>query len=152
MNHPNDIQIFELFECTNNFNELKNRMIALMHKTAFFLRQTTRLPVEVLPAGGGGCTQAFIPRSFQQQSIPAASWSFQKEGVSSCGPLGGSSFCYPCGVLPAGGCGLMQLLIYCCPSASWERSHGTPHPPWTDWLTDKHVWKHYLPANYVCGR
>ena len=39
-------------------------------------------------------------------------------------------------------------------SASWAKF--TCPPPdkvgQKDWLTDKHVWKHYLHASYVCGR
>ena len=49
------------------------------------------------------------------------------------------------------------MLLYTtkeCPSASWAKFTWDPPPPpqsWMDRLTDKHDWKHYLPAHYVCG-
>ena len=67
------------------------------YKTAFFLRQTAHLPVEVLSAGGGG-TQAFIPRSFQQQSFSAGPFG---EGVP--GSLLLRSFQQSFPVRPSGG-------------------------------------------------
>ena len=49
------------------------------------------------------------------------------------------------------------MLLYTaieCPSVSWAKFTWGPPPPLppslTDWKTN--VWKHYLPAHYVCGR
>ena len=47
---------------------------------------------------------------------------------------------------PTDGSGLMQLLIYCCPSASWERSHGTPE---LNRLTDRQTWLKTLPSRIL---
>ena len=80
---------------------------------------------------------ALLPRSFQQ-SFPS-------------GPSGGSHMTYP----------IMHLMLpVCSPDTNWWVWLDAaayillgPPPPRIelDRLTDKHVWKHYLRANYVCG-
>ena len=46
-----------------------------------------------------------------------------------------------------------NALIYCyrTPQCIIGKIHMGPPQSWTDWLTDKHNWKHYLPTYYVCG-
>ena len=38
------------------------------------------------------------------------------------------------------------------PQCIMGQGHMGPPQSWTDWLTDKHDWKYYLPAHYVCGQ
>ena len=64
-------------------------------------------------------------------------------GGSSSTTSGGSHVTYP----------IMFLYTAYAPLHCEQNSHGTPLPQIElDRQTDKHVWKHYLPANYVCGR
>ena len=41
---------------------------------------------------------------------------------------------------------------YRTPQCIMGKIHMAPPESLTDWLTDKHDWKHYFPADYVCGR
>ena len=44
-----------------------------------------------------------------------------------------------------------NALIYCyrIPQCIMGKIHMGPPPSWTDWLTDKYNWKHYIPAHYM---
>ena len=51
-------------------------------------------------------------------------------------------------------CGLSHnalIYYYRMPQCIMGKIHMGPPPPELDRLTDKHVWKHYLPTYYVCG-
>ena len=50
-----------------------------------------------------------------------------------------------------GPCDLSQCIMG---KVTWDppKYYGIKLDRQTDWLTDKQDWKHYLPANYVCGR
>ena len=99
-----------------------------------------------LSGPSGGYLGQLVLRRGYPALLPAVlpSWSFQGEGVPC--DLSHNALDVTCLLSRHQ---LMGLGWCSCLYTAAPVHHGKGHmgpPSWTDWLTDKHAWKHYLPA------
>ena len=105
------------------------------------------------PSGGRGAHSPLVPLGglvltllWSLWGTLTLLWSLGGSGSSLPGPPGGPMW-------PIPWCTWWYFWAYILlPQWFLGRSHGTPFPPELNRLTDKYMWKHYLPAHYVCGR